>query len=366
MKENSTNIRERRGFSGSSKLYFIEFFRIYFMFLIISGHVWLSISPKYKMALMDLFHATNINHEIAVEYFFIIGGFFLYKRIASGQPAFELIKKTYLRLMPGFMFAFLLCVLLGHSSFQWIPNIIFLSIGTAVEKAPDIGYGGWFIGVYFWVSCFLIALFSNTPKRAFLILGVLIYIGFSLRTHGVKPVGTGYTYMSYFGAVGTWTARGIQSMGLGMVAAFLAGKMHFPRKCSVCLFFTIVECLCLVSVWTQTMITKAIPPLSYVGCQLIFMLFLISVSHSYGYISYYLNKASFIQLVSRYTFPALLGHIVLHPYVRFHPVFKEGSFHNAALVILGGTALGIVEYHLIERWLVPKIKNALSQDSSAS
>ena len=84
------------------RIYSIEFIRIVLVFAILWLHSLLSCS---KLLAEYPFRGAHMNH--AVEFFFIIGGFFLYRRIISNRSSCELICKTYWRFLPGLLFAFL-------------------------------------------------------------------------------------------------------------------------------------------------------------------------------------------------------------------------------------------------------------------
>lgn len=343
------------------RLYAVEFLRVAFILLIIAGHSHGVFSPEDKAAFLNFFHAKHFSFPIVVEYFFVIGGFFLYKRATSGAPVWSLIKKTYSRLAPGVFFAFLLCLCWKIAHIYDLPDIVFLNVGLALKEGGDMGLGTWFLCVYFWSSCFLIALFSQSPKRAFLWLGVVLYAGFCLRGHIKEADGRGL-FLAWHGVWGTWFARGICSMGLGMLGGFLAEKFQtMPKKWPLRILFTLLEAYCLYELYRKVMVWKP-SHFSYLSIQLLLVLLLVSIAGSYGYLSAALNKARWIWYLSRYTFAALIGHIIVGPLilVRYHQYFPVSGAWLLVIVIVVGYAVGMFEYHFVERFLVPKLQKWLA------
>lgn len=339
-----------------NRLYMVEFLRIGLMLLIFFLHVMNQYPEDGKKALAFLFGSAKHHIGLCVECFFIIGGFFLYKRLMSDVSPFEQIKRTWLRLAPGLLFAFLLCVCLCKVRLVHLPTILTLAVGTG-QAAPFthvLKCGDWFVGVYFWVSCLLLGIFQLPKRMAFLALGALMYAAFSMYLNHPKWV-QDLVISPLVGITNAGMIRGVYSMGLGVIMGFLAQHIALPQRWWAKLLGTAFEVWCLATVF----IFIARPHhchQSYWEVLATMALLLLSISQSWGYLSQLLNKCARIQYVSRYVFPALMGHMVmmrlLDTYHQFNLDFTKGLI----LVIGGSITLGVMEYHLVERYLLRKIR----------
>ena len=67
----------------SSKIWSVEFFRILFVFFIILGHC-MQKYPQVRESVLGAFGTSFLRTGFGVEFFFVIGGFFLYHKL--GEP----------------------------------------------------------------------------------------------------------------------------------------------------------------------------------------------------------------------------------------------------------------------------------------
>ena len=329
------------------RLYAIEFLRIWFILTILVGHI--LVKSPYKLY---LFGVPLSGYAYGVEYFFLVGGFFLYRRISREYDAAALIGKTWLRLVPGLLFAFLLCAAIGHVDFSKFPVILSLLGGTALQSTC-LGYGDWFIGAYFWASCLYIGLFKAPRWAAFTTLCVMIYIILCVRGNIPRPPDKPIKMEVYGGIVGFHFCRAILWMGVGLVSGFLAERVRLPKQWLPRLLATAFEGYALFRLFH----CSVNPPrnhLSQVELMVLMVFFLISVSQSWGLISRALNAVRHIHLISRYVFPTLMGHIVTMSFCHKYKFFGLGRGIECLLLTLGiAIVLGVAEYHLVERRLVP-------------
>lgn len=332
----------------AEKIYTIEFLRVFFVFFIILGHI-MRQNHFIKENVLNFFNTKTMHTWFVVEFFFIIGGFFLYNRILSTPNIFTLIKKIYTRLLPPLLFVFFLCVISGTCSFNKFPTILSLTTGLTIPGEVT-GWGDWYVGVYFWCSLLFISLFSNNLRQGFLWASALSYITLCLKFNAPYD---GWM-KTYYTVIGNQLVRGIYSMGLGITAAYLSDKVRIIDKIGVTLFFGAFEIYCLISIFTY--IARAShTPFNFWEIEIIFALFLISTANSLGFISKYLNKVKKIHLISRYSYPIFLGHI---PFIKFLLQHQNCGFNDTTfgLIIMEGAILtGVIEYHLIEKKVVPWI-----------
>lgn len=341
------------GRSQKPKLYMVEALRIVLMLTIFCLHVIGRYPAEGKKALNMLFGSTSQNMNLAVEFFFIAGGFFLYKRLVNGTSPFDQIKKTWLRLAPGLLFTFFLCVCLCKMPLAHLPAMLSLTVGTG-QTTPNVAIipsGAWFLGAYFWTTCLLLGIFQLPKRYAFPVLGVLMYTLLSLHLNNTKKF---FAIDPIFGIINAGMIRGIYSMGLGVFTGFLAQQIVLPQRLIAKLVGTAFEVWCLVTIY----IFIFRPHHSHIGYWEIMAtmaMLMLSISQSWGYLSQMLNKCARIQYISRYVFPSLMGHMVMMRLLDTHNKFNLEFSDALMLVIAGGITLGIIEYHLVEKFIVPKI-----------
>lgn len=333
-------------------LYSVEFLRIALLSLIIIGHIG-EIFPYINRTLLKSLGTSVFKGWFGVEYFFVIGGFFLYNKIQKADNAFTLIKKIYARLLPALLFIFLLCVVFTGSKIHQLPSILALTTGLSIPSVT-IGWGDWYVGVYFWSSCLLIGLFMTCKKQAFLLLYIIMYIliCFSFNAPYLGWMKTYYTF------IGNQFVRGISSMGIGMTAAFIASQLSLKKEPITKTLYSVVEILCIIFTFSYLIFPGSIPFTS-LEIQIIFGILIISFNSSYGYLSTILNNMSYIQYISRYTYSIFLAHII--PIRLLDSLSQKNMSEFKVFFIVFGTAIaiGILEYHLIEKKLVPWLKKCL-------
>ncbi len=329
-----------------NRIYAVEFLRVFFIFFIILGHM-MELYPDVKDSVLRFLHTRETHTWFGVEFFFIIGGFFLYKRLQSTRNITELIKKIYLRLFPALLFVFLMCTVFIDKHYLYrFPLIFSLTAGIGLPEQAT-GWGDWYVSTYFWCSLLYIGIFCHKSKYAFLWTGILIYLTACLKFHAP------YEFMStYYTVICTDFIRGIYSMGLGIIAAYLSEHFKVSDKLSLRLIFTIIE---LFFLWCVLKYIVSSSRFSFWETELIFSALLILMDHSAGYISYALNKYKKIQYISRYTYSIFVSHIVCVSVLWTHrDIGLSGSIYS--LFCGGGVILiGIFEYHIIEKKLVPQV-----------
>ena len=342
-----TEIIEKK--DQSNYLYSVEFLRIAFLSLIIIGHIG-EILPYINRFILKFFGTSTFKGWFGVEYFFIIGGFFLYNKIQQADNAFSLIKKIYARLVPTLLFIFLLCVVFTGSKIHQLPSILALTTGLSIPSVT-IGWGDWYVGVYFWSSCLLIGLFMTCKKQAFLFLCIIMYILICLEFNA-PYLGWMKTYYTF---IGNQFTRGICSMGIGMTAAFIATQLSLKKGPITEILCSIVEVLCIISTFSYLIFPKS-TPFTFLEIQIIFGILMISFNSSYGYISTILNNISYIKYISRYTYSIFLAHII--PIRLLDSLSQKNISEFKVFFIVFGMAISIciLEYHLIEKKLVPWLK----------
>lgn len=343
--------------TAPKRLYSVELLRIIFILSMVVFHVSQK-SPSIKNSLLNFFHATHQHLGFAPDLFFVIGGFFLYKRTIAPVKVHETVKKIYVRLLPGLLFAFLACVIFNARSFSNLPLILSMSgVSGLLKSAGDIlGWGDWYIYAYFWCSCLFIILYSFSFRVGVLSALVLSYFTITLRLHANYP-GWGGVYYTIIGAD---IIRGIYGIGIGLVAAHLSRLYLFRTSSIIKCACTALELYCFSRIVGYLTGMCSLSQSSFWGIELYLALLLIMFDNSCGWLSTLLNKCRHIQFLSKYTYSILVAHIVTMNFIVF--VFGKNYNWSGALgggVIISSIIVGIFEYHLVEKWLASKIKNYL-------
>uniref|UniRef100_UPI0040255848 acyltransferase family protein n=1 Tax=Candidatus Scatocola faecipullorum TaxID=2840917 RepID=UPI0040255848 len=329
-------------------LYAIEFLRVFFIFFIILGHIMERYS-SVKDTVLNFFNTKYMQGWFCVEFFFIIGGFFLYLRIQKTTSVNALVKRIYLRLLPALVFVFCVCLLLGTVHRDRFPLILTMTTGLTIPGEAT-GWGDWYVGSYFWASCLYVGLFMLCRKQAFIWTFVLMYITICLKFNAPYD---GFM-KTYYTIVGNQFIRAIYSIGLGISAAYLAEKVDLKKNAFTISIFTILEIMGFLSVFYYIARSSHIH-FNFWEMEIVFALLLISISKSFGWVSLTLNSISKIQYISRYTYSIFLGHIIFIKQLISHQSYGL-SGTSCALIILGGaTIAGVFEYHIVEKKIMPWI-----------
>ena len=161
---------------GTQRLYAVEFLRIFFILCILFFHA------TEHTEILHRYLPLLRSHRLwqSVDCFFILGGFFLFRNLchSNDKTVFQRIQKLWWRLVPGLGFAFvLLCVI--DKGISWHRFTICLFNIPNVGLAPALtGWGDYFIGSYFLISCLLIGLFTYYGRSAWFSSVLLVIYSF--------------------------------------------------------------------------------------------------------------------------------------------------------------------------------------------
>ena len=341
------------------RFYSIEFLRLFFIAGIAIGHIGAVIDPALQANLLDFFHTKYHMLWFGVEGFFIIGGFFLFRSIDSRKgAAFEHIKKLWVRLAPAMIFAVVILSSMGIVPWWKILNLSYFLPGTGLS--PEVIWNSeWFICVYFLLSCLMIGLFNFSNKLAWVIISTLTYFAMSLLIHAHPVRFSNVIDEVYYTLITNGACRGLVCMSLGMGAAFVSQNLNLYKGKLFRIAATCLEAIALYMLFNYMLRASRVRFSSF-EVELVFAVLMISIANSWGYISAIFNRMSWIQLFSRYTYPFLIGHALMIKLVCLETFQNTNS--KAIMVAGGGILLGIIEYHLVEKFLVPKIKSYLSKE----
>ena len=334
------------------RIYSVEFLRVFFILSIFVYHVGKYVDESLKEDILVFFHSKSWALHYGVECFFIIGGFFLYRSIAKTDSIcfVSSIGRLWMRLMPGLIFWYVILVICGIGNWWDFPFAFFPTWGYGMAR-PLLTYADWYVGVYFIVSCFFISLFALSRKGAWIFLCTLAIICWCLQTN-MKPLRGRGAYDVYYGCICLGLVRGLSCMALGVTAAYLSKLWNLRKTLTLMLF--------------NFMFRTSTVHYSPLAVQLVFASFLISASHSWGYISAFFNRMSGIMYISRYTYSLFLVQSVLISYFRLQSDLGLNGINNRFIIFGSAIPLVLIEYHFIEKWLVPKLKLFFIKEPIAS
>ena len=148
------------------RLHNIEFLRILFTFCIFACH-----------ALTSFYHANN--GFFAVEFFFILSGFFLYYTIDNQKNVQTFMLKKIIRFLPLMLFGQVVCDLISLKfRFQNYISLAFFLPSTGLTDLNYHSVGGvWYVCVLLWISVFYFYLIKTQPlKTVNLLIGIVTFV----------------------------------------------------------------------------------------------------------------------------------------------------------------------------------------------
>ena len=328
------------------RIYAIEFLRIFFVFFIIFGHI-MQMYPDIKSSVYNFLNSDLVPTWFCVEYYSIIGGFFIYRNAYKNGNLFDSIKHIYMRLFPAVFFLYFIALISGLAHIHMLPIILTMTQGMSIPIADAIGWGDWFTGAYFWASCFCISLLFYLKDKAFMFIVPLIYVLLVTQHHTTYP---GWM-KAYYGLIGSEFLRILYCVCLGALTSFLAQNLTFQKDKFARLLFTGLEVIFFYFCFRRIFYGNSVISIVAITS---FSLLLILMVNSAGIISYTLNKISQIHYLSRYTWSIFIGHAYWLTLLKDKG--SELEFSNTIrclIIIILAIMTGIFEYHIVEKKLVP-------------
>lgn len=309
---------------------------------------------------------------IAVEFFFIISGFFMFQNINKETDTLIFAKKRFLRLAPMVWFLTLvyaiLSIFINGINFSFDGNILTIFLMNSIGLSPGKVLGGtingtiWFISVLFWCSLFYFYI-NKIFERKYLNLIVWAIVVISYGT---------FLHISNFGAQGLITKnfyffnagvlRGLAGLGIGYFIAMLYNS-GFLQKCtkSTQHFISVIETGIIAFFTYYLFFCPKIPgktTMTYIVCfSILFYLFLVKQ----GWISKLLNN-KYLAKLGKYSYSIYIIHsavlcsilqTVFKPHIKFVQSHLGLCFWVELLLIV---IIGILVYYLVEKPINKLIK----------
>lgn len=342
----------------------IEFLRVICTFFIVFYHIFiLNFLGKFISDIpFGILTKLSYNAQKAVDFFFIMAGFFLVFTFKPTLSLLNFLKKRIIRLWPVMLFV-LICYGIGSifnlSSFtpgRDLLTLLFINNIGLPFKHGDSG-NLWFVSVLLWCSAFYFLMIKHVKdKWAIYISLFILIVSYSLLLFNQQGDIRGY-HKNYYGILNIGILRGLAGMGLGCLLAFGWKKYqtflseHFNSKISY-ISFGCMELLFLIlliynSLFHSLKICKFILIILFV---VLFVLFLMNK----GFVSQYFNKDIWVK-ISKYTYSIYAIHIFIL-YVLKNGIYKHhvDFIHHYPLVIAIFSMLvilvfGLFTYHFVEK-----------------
>lgn len=299
--------------------------------------------------------------NLAVDFFFIIAGFFLFYRRDFGIKISDFVKSRIIRLYPLVLLYSIISILFGFFVYKinnYIPYEQILRLLLIDNIGLNLVHSGitWYVSVLFWCSLFYFYIIKYFEKKYIdLFIPLIIIFCYSFLIHAYKGNITGHT-QSFDFIYNAGVLRGLAGLGLGIIIAKiyselgdLNNKISFYSK----IIYSIAEGVLLYFVINFTCLKK----LSYysnfiiiVAFAILFFLFLLNK----GYISNLLNNR-FLGYLGRYTYSIFIIHRFVQNTIKIYvlPINTNFVSNHIYITIFLVTLLciiaGIITYYLIEK-----------------
>lgn len=220
--------------NGSDKLYSVEFVRFILAAVVVYFHI---LHSYIRGAAHDLTIYSRLSDDCAyagaaVECFFIISGYFLYKSFQS-RPDISVLEFAYskfTRLWP----VLAACVLIDFVFFQFdgydcVYHLLFLHSAGFTPKVLGIP---WYVSPLFIVMIFMFAFYKNTKdkKKYNLFLAVFVYFSYVMVINDNPNI---FERDNIYGIFSASVLRAIAGLGLGYLIAVVQNNiksLDFVKK----------------------------------------------------------------------------------------------------------------------------------------
>ena len=180
---------ETNNFNKANRLYNLDFLKFILVFPVLIYHLFGDFFSKIVVnnPLISQIKLNVHNGHFAVEIFFIISGYFLYKSFLKNKDFSlkEFVKKRFLSLFPLVFISFLLILIFDFKYNNQAIHINFYNFiaQSCLLQSMGLKVGGdllnpyaWYVSVLFWSSVFMFMLFKVFKKEQLdLILFLVIF-----------------------------------------------------------------------------------------------------------------------------------------------------------------------------------------------
>lgn len=345
----------------NKRLYNVDFLRSLLCLAVLLCHSWAATSSPKSYWVAEHF----LSGGMAVDFFFVIAGFFLYHEVEKENSLRNFFVKKVIRLLPVFVGVSLIVLLYkifgliqenqGFHYKDFIMNLFFIrNIALYNDLINyEFSYGNapaWFMGSLFWTLIFYFVLFRvYTRKRALFASAIIMYICYVCRANETPLINIAF-YLSM--------ARSLPNIALGYFIATMVANIKDSKETKILKFFyTIVEGYCLYEIFEVLFIKPQAWTLElyYILC---FACLFLSFTLKKGYISQLLDKKMWGN-IGKYTYSIYMSQYLIQillakgNWLAEQPFYKTINTNYPLLdlvvfYVLLEVVIGILVYYLIE------------------
>ncbi len=357
----------------SGKIKNIEFLRIVFAIIVTFVHLKDFILKTFDIPLYNNIVTNTCYAGIAVDFFFIISGFFLFIKTDFSQKFINFAVKKFLRLMPLVFYSCLVYLILSFFTpikFLKYDNALALltlsNCGLTYNHCNNVCI--WYISALFWGINFYFYLYKITDRKVFnFITACIIFFCYAFWLHS-----KGNHFINVYSFVNRGMLKAFANIGVGYFIVMLY-KDYIDRIKAVSLniwqklLFTGLEVYLLCFLVFHMSIHKfshyknpLILIVAFIG---LFILFLIKK----GYLSRLLEN-DFSVFLGRYSFAIFMTHVIIcdiwrnilckscHDWIIAHPELNLVIFYITVI------SFGVFTYHFVEKPVAKFLKSKYIQN----
>ena len=340
----------------------IEFLRFFFVISIVIYHLFTGWLPEYwtNIELFKTLHELTRDSVRAVDFFFIISGFFLFYTFKKDLSVIDFLKKKIIRLWPVVAFsvvAWFIIYLLGFISsekFGTFDNIfgLFMINNIGITNSIGINIQSWYVSSLILVLLFyfyLMKYFEHPTVNIIISAITLFCYGFLVHIQNGSLTGEIQTYYYIFN-VGIM--RALAGCGLGYLIANsgFCGQIK-DESINTRLFYGLIEC-CLSIFLVYNMFFNKLSYTNDMIFVLAFVLLFIIFIKNCGILSkLFNNKLS--EILGKYTYSIFMTHRICFAIFSVTLWKTNLVITNSYLIIMYSIIIsclfGIIIYHIIEK-----------------
>ncbi len=337
------------------KNYSIQFLRFLLAIIICYGH-FLWVTPYQNVEMYANLKAHCANSFFAVEYFFIISGYFLF---FSSRTIKDFVKQKIIRIWPLLAFSILVGICIGMKAKSCDLATLFFLQGTGISQKGGLNGPAWFVCVLFWVSLIyhiVLKNMTNKIKRNIFFLSVFLVSFFLL----IKNLFI-FPRAIMFGFLSIMMVRGFACIALGVLCAILNKEILIPKlskklsfdSCNN--FFKILNSTIEILLFSVVMYyCFSIKTFGYPYDQIlvifVFCALVLSFVNKSGVLSARILNNKFVNFLGEISFPIyLMQYIVFFEISKSYSRHLDGGGHSIAYWMIYFIVVGILAYFIVEK-----------------
>ena len=350
------------------KLKNIEFLRFVFILSIISVHIrkplkmFFDSIPYYQTLYDNFCYAAK-----AVDYFFIIAGFFLFLKTDFSQKFLDFAKNKLIRLMPVVIFSIFLFWIVSlfttitFPKFEYIFTLLALN-GVGLTLKNSINVATWFVSALFWTMCFYFYLYKIIDKKWFnLVCACIVFFCYSMSVHTSGEVYSNIAYVFNRGLLSAFAGIGVGYFISLIYKDNIETIKNWTLNIWQKLCFTIAEGYFLGWLVWYTFLHKMKCDnylILILGFIVVFILFLMKK----GWVSQVLNN-NFSVFLGQFTFSIFLTHTLFTKLWRIYLCQANPQWVianpilNLVIIYAVSIMFGVLTYYLYEKPVTKYLKN---------